>query len=100
MVMAVITVATAALLSPWASSRPDGLERVAEDHGFLHQATAWNKLAPLPGYELTGMKWTAVSAGVAGLIGIAAMAIVLWGLTGFLTRSGGGRNGQSASGGD
>ncbi len=94
--MAVITIATAAVLSPWASSHPDGLERVAEDHGFLHQATAWNKLALIPGYELSSIKWTAASVGLTGLIGIAVMAGALWGLTRLLTRSGGGRNEQSA----
>ncbi|GFN33771.1 PDGLE domain-containing protein [Paenibacillus xylaniclasticus] len=99
-VIAIITVGTAVFLSPWASSHPDGLERVAEDHGFLQQATAWNKLAPLPDYEIPSMKWTAASVGLTGFVGIVVMAGMLWGVSRLLTRNGGGRNGQSTSGGN
>ncbi|EFM10907.1 conserved hypothetical protein [Paenibacillus curdlanolyticus YK9] len=91
-VMGIITVAVAGLLSPWASSSPDGLERVAEDHGFLHQADAVNRLALVPDYEVAGIPWSAVRIGLAGVLGIAIMAAVLWGLTRSLARGGGDRH--------
>lgn len=93
-ILGVITIAIACLLSPWASSHPDGLERVAEDHGFLHQETAVNELAAIPGYEIAGVPWPVVSVGLAGAIGIIIMVGVLFGLTSSLTRSGGDRNEQ------
>lgn len=97
-ILALITIAIACLLSPWASSHPDGLERVAEDHGFLHQETAVNELAAIPDYEVAGIPWAAVSIGLAGAIGIIIMAAVLFGLTRSLTRSGGDGNEQRTDG--
>jgi hypothetical protein len=64
-----------ALLSPLASSHPDGLERVAEDHGFLDRA----KDAPyqiIPDYLFPGIHNEALATIVAGLLG----TIVLFGL--------------------
>lgn len=77
-VLLVITLVTAGLLSPWASPHPDGLERVAEDHGFIEQAGAVHKWAPIPDYEVAGIPWTAVRVGLAGLLGAGIMAGVLW----------------------
>lgn len=45
-----ISLLLATLASPFASSHPDGLERVAEDHHFEKRATeVWRK-APMPDY--------------------------------------------------
>ncbi|GMK41639.1 hypothetical protein PCCS19_46960 [Paenibacillus sp. CCS19] len=93
-ILAFLTIAIACLLSPWASPHPDGLERVAEDHGFLEKGTVVNELAVIPDYEVAGIPWTAVRIGLAGGIGILVMAVVLFGLTRSLTRSGGGRHEQ------
>ena len=57
-----------ALLSPLASPHPDGLERVAEDEGFLDQAED----APfqvIPDYSFPGIENEAVATIVAGLAG-------------------------------
>lgn len=57
-----------ALLSPLASSHPDGLERVAEDQGFLDQAQD----APyevVPDYSFPGIENEAVATIVAGVVG-------------------------------
>jgi len=65
----------AVLLSPLASSNPDGLERVAEDMGFLHLGQS----APfqiLPDYTVPFLGQTPLSTIVAGAVG----ALVLLGL--------------------
>ena len=68
-----------ALLSPLASPHPDGLERVAEDRGFLDRAED----APyeiLPDYMFPGVKNEAVSTVVAGLIGTLVVFGIGYGL--------------------
>jgi ABC-type spermidine/putrescine transport system permease subunit I len=57
-----------ALLSPLASPHPDGLERVAENEGFLDQAQD----APyqvIPDYSFPGIENEALATIVAGLVG-------------------------------
>jgi hypothetical protein len=64
-----------AILSPLASSSPDGLERVAEDRGFIDVA-----LAPFfhvfPDYVIPGVSNEAVATILAGLLG----TLVLFGI--------------------
>ena len=61
----------ATVVSPWASSSPDGLEKVAHDKGFA--ATAEDKplwtAAPLADYAVARIKHEPVATGLAGLIG-------------------------------
>src|SRR5262245_7900097 len=67
------------VLAPLASSDPDGLERVAEDQGFLGMARdALSSV--LPDYTVPGLDGDA-STIVAGLIGVAIvfLAMVLLG---------------------
>lgn len=64
------------LISPWASSHPDGLERVAADLGFLgnEQDTA---LRGLSGYTLPYLSNSGVATIGAGVIGILVVAAVV-----------------------
>lgn len=74
-----------ALLSPLASSHPDGLERVAEDTGFLDRAED----APyeiIPDYTVPGIENPAVSTIVAGLIGTLLLFGLGYGLAWLLRR--------------
>lgn len=57
-----------ALLSPLASSSPDGLERVAEDHGFLDRAQD-APYALVPDYLFPGVENEALATILAGLLG-------------------------------
>ncbi len=61
------------LLSPFASSHPDGLEKVAENQGFIHAAEetppAWEH-SPIPDYEAPLVRHDAFATGVAGLVGV------------------------------
>jgi hypothetical protein len=74
-----------ALLSPLASPHPDGLERVAEDEGFLDQAQD----APyqvIPDYAFPGIENEAVATIVAGLVGTALLFGLGYGLAWLLRR--------------
>jgi cobalt/nickel transport system permease protein len=57
------------VFAPLASSDPDGLERVAEDAGFIERARA-AVYSILPDYTVPGIDGT-LSTILAGLIGIA-----------------------------
>jgi cobalt/nickel transport protein len=59
------------LLSPFASSSPDGLERVAEEQGFLERAEGaelW-EASPIPDYEMPGVRRSGAATALAGLAG-------------------------------
>ncbi len=57
------------LLSPLASAFPDGLERVAENHGFLQLAQT-SPYEIIPGYTVPFLGDTPLSTVVAGLVGV------------------------------
>jgi cobalt/nickel transport system permease protein len=70
---AAVALVLAIFLSPFASSSPDGLEKVAENHGFLQRAAgeeeqAW-RWSVLPDYTLGVVKNERVSTSAAGLAG-------------------------------
>lgn len=61
----------AGLVSPHASSWPDGLEKVAERLGFTERASeegVW-RASPIPDYTLPGLKGERVATGLAGVVG-------------------------------
>ena len=68
----IVALLVAAFLSPFASSSPDGLERVAEDKGFLEKGEGKNAISsPLPDYLFPGIsneKLATSAAGVAGTL--------------------------------
>ncbi|TEB07584.1 cobalt transport protein CbiN [Pelotomaculum schinkii] len=59
----------AALLSPFASSSPDGLERVAEDQGFLDKGDEQVLSSPIPDYLFPGIQNEKAATSAAGVIG-------------------------------
>jgi cobalt/nickel transport system permease protein len=72
-----------AFASPLASSHPDGLERVAENHDFLDEAED----APytiLPDYTIPGISGEALTTILAGVVGVLIVAAASYG-TGRLT---------------
>ncbi len=74
-----------ALLSPLASPHPDGLERVAENEGFLDQAEDAPYQA-IPDYSFPGIENEAVATIVAGLVGTALLFGLGYGLAWALRR--------------
>jgi cobalt/nickel transport system permease protein len=67
----VVALALATFVSPFASSSPDGLEKVAEDKGFhaLAEGSVVWKDSPLPDYRMPGVESAGVSTSLAGIIG-------------------------------
>lgn len=70
--------AVAALLAPWASSSPDGLERVAIDRDFASLA-ADHRLAdsPLADYAVRGVDHDVLTVALAGAVGVALVLVAL-----------------------
>ena len=74
-----------AILSPLASSQPDGLERVAEDQGFGAQAKAsWYQV--MPDYLLPGVQNKGVATILAGVLGTSLVFGIMFGLGRLLHR--------------
>ena len=66
-----VAIGLALLVSGFASSSPDGLNKVAEDHGFA--ANAREHLfenGPLAGYAVKGVSNDRLRTGISGLIGV------------------------------
>jgi hypothetical protein len=66
-----VAIGLAMLVSGFASSAPDGLNKVAEDHGFA--ANAKQHLfenGPLAGYAVKGVGNDRLSTAIAGLVGV------------------------------
>ncbi|MGH2950280.1 MAG: PDGLE domain-containing protein [Solirubrobacteraceae bacterium] len=66
-----VAVGLATAVSPFASSSPDGLQRVAADAGFLDRGRA--TAAPAPGYAAPGVGDDRIATGLAGLAGTLAV---------------------------
>jgi hypothetical protein len=77
----VVALALAFLVSPEASSAPDGLNKVALDKGFAEAEDA-HALEDLPtaGYEVRGIDNDRLGTGVAGVVGVAVTFAVGAGL--------------------
>ncbi|MBB4664930.1 energy-coupling factor ABC transporter permease [Conexibacter arvalis] len=67
----VVALGLAFAVAPHASAHPDGLERVAEDHGFvdLGRLDAIQREAPMPDYVFPGVGDGGVATGLAGISG-------------------------------
>lgn len=66
-----LALAVALVVSPFASSSPDGLERVAEDEGFADAAEDHDVSgSPFGDYETEGVEDERLSTGVAGVVGV------------------------------
>ncbi len=110
-----LAVTLALIVSPWASSSPDGLEKVAEDKGFLEKAEetepAWRS-SPIPDYAFPGFTKKAVdeetgeeveeptrlATAIAGLVGTVAVFLIAWGLALVLKKRKGETEAGSSSG--
>jgi cobalt/nickel transport protein len=68
-------------VSNYASSSPDGLEKVAEDIGFIESAKDHTLSdSALADYGVSGVENERLSVGLAGLIGVTATALISFGL--------------------
>lgn len=64
-----IALALAILLSPFASSSPDGLEKVGEHYGFADKAISLFK-GLIPDYVFPGVSNEMIATAIAGAIGV------------------------------
>lgn len=78
---ALVAVVLAAVVSFYASSAPDGLNKVAEDHGIagVEQDSAAAG-SPLADYSVNGLSNDRLSNATAGLVGLAVTAAAGFGL--------------------
>lgn len=77
-----ITLLLALFLAPFASSSPDGLEKVAQMKGFAEKGEglkSW-RFAPLPDYALPWVKNKKIATAVSGLAGALAIFFISWGI--------------------
>jgi hypothetical protein len=66
-----VAIGLAMLVSGLASSSPDGLNKVAEDHGLAADARQHLfENGPLAGYAVKGVNGDRLSTGISGLIGV------------------------------
>ncbi len=78
----------AVVISPFASSWPDGLEKVAADKGFLEKGEgpqAW-KFPLMPDYVMPLIRGSKLATGLAGLIGTVFVLVTSWGLAHLLKK--------------
>lgn len=80
--VAVVALLLAGVVSFYASGSPDGLNRVAQDHGFAStERTHHADGSPLAGYESKGVDNPRVSKAVAGVTGTVVVLLLAGGLT-------------------
>lgn len=79
----------ALFLSPFASSSPDGLEKVAEQKGFAEKGKEWQawRHAPLREYTVPWIRNERLSTAVSGLIGTLAIFMIAFGFGKLLKKS-------------
>jgi hypothetical protein len=80
-----IAVAIVVLLAPLASRDPDGLNKVAQDAGFLEKAQNFFR-GLFSGYWIPGVGDPTVSKILSGLLGIAIVTIAIFVLGRLLAR--------------
>ena len=96
-----LAVGLATAVAPYASSSPDGLERVATDKGFVEQGTlhAVQDDSPLPGYAFPGIGNERLATGVAGFVGTLGVFAIGFGVARVLRRREDDVHSQAAVGG-
>jgi cobalt/nickel transport protein len=84
-----VSLLVALFLSPFASSSPDGLEKVAETKGFLEKAEEWTfwEHAPFSDYAIPWIKNEKVSTALSGLIGTLAIFLIAMGIGKIIKKS-------------
>jgi cobalt/nickel transport protein len=77
----------ALVLSPFASSFPDGLERIAEDKGFLEKGEVQPAMtSPVPDYAWPGVKSEKLATSAAGVMGTLLVFGAAYGFAALLKR--------------
>jgi len=93
-----VAVGLATAVSPFASSSPDGLEKVASDKAFIDKGELHRlkEESPIPDYAFPGIENERVATGVAGFVGTLGVFAVAYGL-GYVLRRRGAPSARSAT---
>jgi hypothetical protein len=85
-----VAIALGAAFSPFASSSPDGLEKVAERQGFLDRGrpAPVQEKAPVPGYAFPGVHDARLATALAGFAGTLAVFLLAAGVVAVVRRPG------------
>jgi hypothetical protein len=77
-----LAIGLATAVSPYASSSPDGLEKVAEDKGFIETGKLHSvqEESPIPDYAFPGIDNSRVATGLAGFVGTLGVFAIGFGL--------------------
>ncbi|WP_166140186.1 PDGLE domain-containing protein [Nocardioides ochotonae] len=85
-----VALLVAGVASYYASARPDGLEYVAEQTGFLHAAEdSATSDSPFADYQVAGVDDARLSGGLAGVLGVLLVLLIAGGLAWAVRRRGG-----------
>ncbi|MBU0613622.1 PDGLE domain-containing protein [Patescibacteria group bacterium] len=77
-VLLIVSVLLAGVISLFASSSPDGLERVAEEKGFITSALKYPLQVFMPDYELGIVNNSHLAVMLAGILGTVAVFIFVY----------------------
>jgi PDGLE domain len=85
-----VAIAIGTAVSPFASSSPDGLEKVAEEQGFLDRGRTApvQERAPAAGYAFPGVGNARLATALAGFAGTLAVFLLSAGVVAVVRRSG------------
>ena len=76
------------VISPFASSWPDGLEKVAHDHGFIVKGEQGSVFkSPIPDYIFPGLKNEKMAIAISGLLGTLVIFGIGYGLASLLKKN-------------
>jgi len=91
-----VAVGLATAIAPYASSSPDGLERVADDKAFLDQGELHpiQESSPLPDYAFPGVENERLATGLAGFVGSLGVFVLGLGLALAIRRRRAGQRGS------
>jgi PDGLE domain len=83
-----LAVGLATAASPFASSHPDGLEKVAEEKQFIDEGrlASLQEDSPIPDYAFPGVENERVATGLAGFVGTLGVFVLGYGLAHVLRR--------------
>ena len=78
----VVALGLGVVVAPFASSSPDGLERVAQDEGFADAGITHGvqESAPVPDYAFPGVEDERAATGLAGVAGVTGIFFLTAGL--------------------
>ena len=87
LVFLLVTIGLAGIVSFYASSSPDGLEKVAEDVGFIETAKDHSlDNSALADYGVAGIENERLSVGIAGILGVIATGVLMYLIIKFVSR--------------